>query len=75
MLGTHAHEGWWLCELYLECSSHICSVIYVKYVYSSPCYVIDASSFIYIYRWVPLKPDFLGACKSVWLINYLAYQY
>ena len=25
------------------------------------------------YRWVPLKPDFLGAWKSVWLISNLAY--
>ena len=25
------------------------------------------------YRWVPLKPDFLGAWKSVWLKHYLAY--
>ena len=25
------------------------------------------------YRWVPLKPDFLGTCKSVWLITNLAY--
>ena len=27
----------------------------------------------YEYRWVPLKPDFLGAWKSVWLKHYLAY--
>ena len=27
----------------------------------------------HIYRWVPLKPDFLGAWKSVWLISILAY--
>ena len=27
-----------------------------------------------VVRWVPLKPDFLGACKSVWLISNLAYQ-
>ena len=26
-----------------------------------------------IYRWVPLKPDFLGALKSVWLNHYPAY--
>ena len=25
------------------------------------------------YRWVPLKPDFLGAWKYVWLKHYLAY--
>ena len=25
------------------------------------------------YRWVPLKPDFLGAGKSAWLKHYLAY--
>ena len=25
------------------------------------------------YRWVPLKPDFLGAWKSVWLKHNLAY--
>ena len=25
------------------------------------------------YRWVPLKPEFLGAWKSVWLVHYLAY--
>ena len=28
-----------------------------------------------MYRWVPLKLDFLGAYKSVRLISYLAYQY
>ena len=27
------------------------------------------------YRRVPLKPDFLGALKSVWLISNPAYQY
>ena len=28
---------------------------------------------ISIYRWVPLKPDFLGAWKSVWLMSNPAY--
>ena len=27
------------------------------------------------YRWVPLKPDFLGAWKSAWLISNPVYQY
>ena len=27
----------WPCELYLECDSHICSVICVKYVYNALC--------------------------------------
>ena len=27
------------------------------------------------YRWVPLKPDFLGAWKSVWLISNPDYHY
>ena len=29
--------------------------------------------FFFKYRWVPLKPDFLGAWKSVWLKHYPAY--
>ena len=37
MLGLYTYVACWPCELQLECSSHICSVIYVKYVYSAPC--------------------------------------
>ena len=32
--GAHGYIACWLCELYLECDIHICSVIYV---YSTPC--------------------------------------
>ena len=35
--------------------------------------VLEAS--ISLYRWVLLKPDFLGAWKSVWLISKPVYQY
>ena len=24
MMGPHAHVGGWLCELYVQCGSHIC---------------------------------------------------
>ena len=47
-LDLHAHVACWPCELYLECGSHICSVVYVKYMYSFPCHLVDASHFIYM---------------------------
>ena len=34
------------CMLYLECGSHICSVLCVKYVYTAPCSLFDTSDFI-----------------------------
>ena len=36
-MGLYAHLACWLHELYLLCGSHICLMIYVKYVYT--CYV------------------------------------
>ena len=36
-------------------------------------YIIAISNLHFQYRWVPLKPDFLGAWKSVWLKHYPAY--
>ena len=35
-----------LCELYLQCGSCICSLTYMKYVYSAPCCAVDVSDFI-----------------------------
>ena len=46
-LGIYVHAAHSLCKLYLECSSDICSVMSVKYVYSAPCSFIDTSDFIY----------------------------
>ena len=45
-LGPHAHVTFWLRDVDLECCIHICSVMYVKYVYSAPGCLIDASDFI-----------------------------
>ena len=56
MVGLYAHLVYWMCELFLECDSNICSVMYVKYVYSTPCHMVDGSDFIcstYVYK--PLK--------------------
>ena len=30
----------------MKCGSHICSVIYIKYVFSAPCLMADVSDFI-----------------------------
>ena len=45
------------CELYLECGSHICSVIHVKDVYSPPCRMFSANNFILVYvcTYIPLN--------------------
>ena len=77
------------CDLFLQCGSHICEqiiannlkcilwrvqiVLMVTWLMPLASYV--AHIWMYIYRWVLLKPNFLGAWKSVWLISYLAYQY
>ena len=37
MLGLNANLANLPYELYLECGSHICSVVYVKYMYTAPC--------------------------------------
>ena len=68
--------------------SHWNSILYSVLLCTLPSLMLDSVVDLYLhmcarstvekeqwYRWVPLKPDFLGACKSVWLINYLAYQY
>ena len=49
LLGLYAHVTCWLCELYLECGQLNFLFIYVKYMYSAPCCLFDASDFIYIY--------------------------
>ena len=36
-----------LFELYVQCGSHICSVIHMKYVHSATCHMVDASDFIW----------------------------
>ena len=41
-LGPHVHIVCILSGLYLECGSHIYSVIYVEYVHISPCCLLDA---------------------------------
>ena len=46
MLGLYAHIAYLSCELYLEYGSRICSVIYIKYVYSDPFGMVDVSGFI-----------------------------
>ena len=59
MLVPHALLPFWSFELYLECASHIYSVIYVKYVYNAPCCSVDASD-IYMHieylTYMPLMP-------------------
>ena len=35
-----------LLNIYVQCV-HICSVIYVKYVYSVHCYMVDCNDFIF----------------------------
>ena len=51
--------------------------VLLQAVFSKLLQVVQFSYFIHvillIYRWVPLKPDFLGAWKSVWLKHYPAY--
>ena len=46
MLGIYAHIAYWLCELYLECGGHNCSMINVRCVYSVPCCFVDGSDLI-----------------------------
>ena len=38
MSGHYAHFTEWLCDLYLQCRSHICSVIHIKYMYTCLTY-------------------------------------
>ena len=47
MLGPNVHVAYWPCELYLEFGCQICLVIYAKYVYSAPCFMVDGSAFMY----------------------------
>ena len=42
-----AHVTTWQCELYSECDSHICSVMYVKYMQSAPCWMVGASDLLW----------------------------
>ena len=49
MSGLYAHRACWLCDLSLQCDSHIYSVLYVKYVYSAPFHMVDGSDFICAY--------------------------
>ena len=49
MLGLEAHVAFWLWKLYLEFGSHICSVIYVKYMYSASCHMVNADFIFGIY--------------------------
>ena len=46
IFGLYAHVACWLCELYLECGSHNCSVIYVKYVYTASYCLVGVSDLI-----------------------------
>ena len=60
--GLYDHIAYWLCELYLQCGSHICLAIYV---YSAPCCMVHVNDFIcgtYICIHLPCLP-----------IKYLAY--
>ena len=34
-------------KIYVQCGGHICSVIYVKYVFTIPCCIVDYNDFIY----------------------------
>ena len=34
-------------HIFVQCGNHICSVIYVKYVYCAHCNIVDCSDFIY----------------------------
>ena len=48
-VGSHTYKRCLLYDLYLECVNHICSAIYVKYVNSAPCWMVDARDFICVY--------------------------
>ena len=56
MLGLYDHVACWPCELYLECGEHICSVIFVKYVYSAPCCMVDVNDFMCGFLFVHTSP-------------------
>ena len=43
-VGTHRVAVQW--NIYVQCGNHICSVVYVKYVYSAHCHMFDCSDFI-----------------------------
>ena len=43
----YANVACWLCKLYLQWGSNICSKLYVKHVYSAPCCMVGGSDFIY----------------------------
>ena len=46
MLGLYAHIAFLPYDLYLEYGSHICSVVYDKYVCPAPWWMIGASHLI-----------------------------
>ena len=44
----------WPCELYFECGSHIFSVMYVKDMYSAPCWMVGTTAFTHVvYTYIP----------------------
>ena len=46
------------CNIYVQCGNYICSVIHVKYVYSTHCHMVDYSDFIcgtYVHIHLPYK--------------------
>ena len=46
MLGLYAHFACWPCEIHLQSGNQNVLVIYVKYVYSALCSMVDSSDFI-----------------------------
>ena len=66
LLHPHAHVTCTPCGLCLEFGNHICSVIYVKYVYSAPSCLIDTNDFI-CSIYMDIHPQYMH-------VTYLAYM-
>ena len=55
-------------NIYVQCGNHICSVIYVKYVYSAHCHMVDCIDFICgIYMCIHLPYKYKKICH-LWYI-------
>ena len=50
---------------YVQCGNHICSVIYLKFVYRVHCHMVDCSDFIY--------STYMCMCLSCKSIKYIVY--
>ena len=67
MLGLFVHLAQWLSETYLQCGTHMVSVIKFN-VYSGPCYVIHIIDFIYS-MYVFTQPIYSCQIYGIYMYN------